>query len=63
MAIGQSATIVTVTATVTGARATTHTTNGGCGYRTNGVVATTAHRGVIITMITTGEIGTIGVIN
>ena len=64
MAIGRSATIATVIATAIGAQAITHMTNGGCGYRTNGVVATTALRGMIITMIiTTEEIGTIDVIN
>ena len=63
MATGQSATIATVIAIVIGAQATTHMTNGGCGYRTNGVVATTALRDMIITVITIGEIGTIGVIN
>lgn len=63
MATGRSTTIVTVIATVIGAQATTHMTNGGFGYRINGVVATTAPHGIIITMITTGEIRIIGVIN
>ncbi len=37
-------------------------TNGGCGYRIIGAAVITVPHGTIITMITTGEIGTIDVI-